>query len=61
MRGPADDIRDVQERWVDAREQWDAYEKVQWRREGEMVRDEAARTGNIRERKPPEDVEMASN
>ncbi|KAJ6565454.1 hypothetical protein DFH09DRAFT_1157389 [Mycena vulgaris] len=59
MHGPADDIRDVQERWVDAKEQWDAYEKVQWRREGELVRDEAARTGNIRERKPPEDVEMA--
>jgi len=59
MRGPADDIRDVQERWIDAREQWDAHEKKQWRREGEMVRDEAARAGNIRERKPPEDVEMA--
>ncbi|KAJ7130344.1 hypothetical protein C8R44DRAFT_64971 [Mycena epipterygia] len=58
MRGPADDIRDVQERWVDAKEQWDAYEKVQWKREGELVRDEASRTGNIRERKPPEDVEM---
>ncbi|KAJ7672501.1 hypothetical protein DFH06DRAFT_1176465 [Mycena polygramma] len=58
MRGPAEDIRDVQERWVDAKEEWDAYEKVQWRREGEMVRDEAARAGNIRERKPPEDVEM---
>ncbi|KAJ6588234.1 hypothetical protein B0H19DRAFT_1013039 [Mycena capillaripes] len=58
MRGPADDIRDVQERWIDAKEQWDAYEKVQWRREGEMVRDEVARTGNIRERKPPEDAEM---
>ncbi|KAJ7030604.1 hypothetical protein C8F04DRAFT_1113027 [Mycena alexandri] len=61
MRGPADDIRDVQERWVDAKEEWDAYEKVQWRREGEAVRDEAARTGtgNIRERKPPEDVAMS--
>ncbi|KAJ7507121.1 hypothetical protein B0H11DRAFT_1849658 [Mycena galericulata] len=59
MRGPADDIRDVQERWVDAKEEWDAYEKVQWRREAEMIRDEAVRTSNIRERKPPEDVEMA--
>ncbi|KAJ7641328.1 hypothetical protein FB45DRAFT_1022086 [Roridomyces roridus] len=51
MQGPADDIRDVQERWVDAREEWDAYEKTQWRREGEAVRDEIARAGNIRERK----------
>ncbi|KAF7319860.1 GPN-loop GTPase 2 [Mycena kentingensis (nom. inval.)] len=53
MRGPADDVRDVQERWVDAKEQWDAYEKVQWRKEGETVRDEAAKAGNIRERHPP--------
>ncbi|KAJ7165950.1 hypothetical protein C8R46DRAFT_1096675 [Mycena filopes] len=62
MHGPADDIRDVQERWVDAKDEWDAYEKVQWRREGEAVRDEAARAaaGNIRERKPPEGVEMSS-
>ena len=27
MKGPASDIRDVQERWVDAKDQWDAYEK----------------------------------
>ncbi|KAJ7218767.1 hypothetical protein C8J57DRAFT_1044690 [Mycena rebaudengoi] len=60
MHGPADDIRDVQERWVDAKEEWDAFEKAKWRREGELVRDEAARTGKIRERKPPEDVEMSS-
>ncbi|KAJ7178762.1 hypothetical protein C8R43DRAFT_974387 [Mycena crocata] len=59
MHGSADDIRDVQERWVDAKEQWDAYEKAQWRREGELVRDEVARTGNVRERKPPEDVDMS--
>ncbi|KAJ7639769.1 hypothetical protein DFH06DRAFT_1217812 [Mycena polygramma] len=58
MHGPADDIRDVQERWVDAKEEWDEYEKVQWRREGEKVRDEAARAGNIRERKSPGDVDM---
>ncbi|KAJ7056877.1 hypothetical protein C8F01DRAFT_1152557 [Mycena amicta] len=57
--GPANDVRDVQERWIDAKEQWDAYEKVQWRKEGETVRDEAARAGNIRERKPPDvDVDM---
>ncbi|KAF7318838.1 GPN-loop GTPase 2 [Mycena chlorophos] len=50
-------VRDVQERWIDAKEEWDAYEKVQWRKEGEAVRDEAARAGKIRERKPP-DVQM---
>jgi hypothetical protein len=36
------DVRDVQERWVDAREEWDAYEKTQWRREGEAARLAAA-------------------
>ena len=43
MKGPASDIRDVQERWIDARDQWDAYEKKEWRKEGEMVRNLAAR------------------
>ncbi|KAJ7829408.1 hypothetical protein B0H14DRAFT_3110417 [Mycena olivaceomarginata] len=43
--GPADDVRDVQERWIDGKEAWDAWEKREWRREGEAVRDEAARAG----------------
>jgi hypothetical protein len=50
MRDPGSDVRDVQERWVDAKDDYDAYEKKQWRREGEIVRDEAARKNNIRER-----------
>ncbi|KAG5652676.1 hypothetical protein H0H81_004113 [Sphagnurus paluster] len=62
LKGTRSDVRDVQERWIDAREQWDAYEKMQWRKEGEIVREEAARASSIRERKPPsnsEDVDMA--
>lgn len=51
MKGPASDIRDVQERWIDAREEWDAYEKKGWRKEGEMVRDLAAREDKFKERK----------
>lgn len=51
MRDPGSDVRDVQERWVDAKDEYDAYEKMQWRHEGQIVRDEAARQGNIRERK----------
>src|SRR6266436_2083122 len=52
MRG---DVRDVQERWVDAREEWDAHEEAQWRHEGEALRQAAAevekqRKLNIRER-----------
>ena len=42
LRGEA---RDVQERWVDAREEWDAYERAQWRREGEALRRAAAEVG----------------
>ncbi|KAJ3888621.1 cytoplasmic protein [Lentinula edodes] len=37
------DVRDVQERWLDAKDAWDAFEKREWRREGEKVRDEVAR------------------
>ncbi|KAI6137127.1 cytoplasmic protein [Pisolithus sp. B1] len=57
------DVRDVQERWIDAREAYDAYEKREWMREGEIVREQAAaekakrpeegkvKAGGIRERK----------
>ena len=54
--GVRSDARDVQERWVDARPEWDAYEEAQWHREGEAFRQAAAemekqRKLNIRERK----------
>jgi len=43
LPGPGD-VSDVQERWVDAREAWDEWEKEQWRKEGAIVqRDKAAR------------------
>jgi hypothetical protein len=62
--GPRSDVRDVQERWVDAREEWDAYERAQWRREGEALRRAAEEVGvdggetqkrdlRIRERRGP--------
>lgn len=53
FKGPGSDVRDVQERWVDAKEDYDAFERREWRKEGERVRDEAARKGEskIRERK----------
>jgi len=62
--GLRSDVRDVQERWVDAREEWDAYERAQWRREGEALRRAAEVVGvdegqtekrdlRIRERKGP--------
>ncbi|THH26377.1 hypothetical protein EUX98_g7810 [Antrodiella citrinella] len=53
IKGPRSDIRDVQERWVDAREDWDAYEKVQWRREGQLVKEEVRRKNGRRERNTP--------
>ena len=57
--GLRSDVRDVQERWVDAREEWDAYENAEWRREGEALGRAAAevekqqqqRKVNVRERK----------
>lgn len=61
LKGPASDIRDVQERWVDSRDEWDAYEKKEWRREGEMIRDAAARSGKIRERKQAVDTSQDVN
>jgi hypothetical protein len=45
----------VQERWIDARAEWDAFENDQWRKEGELVREDAARRNKIRERKDPSD------
>lgn len=50
LRGPVSNIRDVQERWIDARDKWDAFEKVQWRREGEWAAKEAKSKAKIRER-----------
>jgi GPN-loop GTPase len=38
LPGVRSDVRDVQERWIDAKEEWDAYEKTQWRKEGETIR-----------------------
>ncbi|KAG6813595.1 hypothetical protein H0H92_009640 [Tricholoma furcatifolium] len=62
MKGTRSDVRDVQERWIDAKEQWDAYEKLQWRKEGEMVREEVARAQAVNKQNPvsiPEDIEMS--
>ncbi|KAG6820210.1 hypothetical protein H0H93_003864 [Arthromyces matolae] len=56
LKGDRSDIRDVQERWIDAKDEWDAYEKRQWRKEGELAREEAARARTIRERNPDVDI-----
>ncbi|KAI0039639.1 cytoplasmic protein [Auriscalpium vulgare] len=56
LAGTRSDVRDVQERWVDSREDWDAFERKQWREEGEAVRREAEtakQKSKIRERKGP--------
>lgn len=42
LKGPGSNVRDVQERWIDERERWDAYEKMQWRKEGELIKEAAA-------------------
>lgn len=56
LQGPGSDIRDIQERWIDAKEEYDAFEKKEWRKEGEMVRDQVARASKIRERNAPKPV-----
>lgn len=43
LKGPGSDVRDVQERWIDAKDDYDAFERREWRKEGEAVRDEVAR------------------
>ena len=43
LTGLRSDVRDVQERWIDAREEWDAFDRREWRREGEAIRDAKAR------------------
>ncbi|OJT08270.1 GPN-loop GTPase 2 [Trametes pubescens] len=53
MRGPRSDVRDVQERWIDAKDEYDVWEKAQWRKEGLKVQEEAARQkAKIRQRTP---------
>lgn len=49
MQGPRSDVRDVQERWIDAKEEYDAWERAQWKKEGQLVQEEKAR-GKIRVR-----------
>jgi hypothetical protein len=50
MKGLRNDVRDIQEWWIDAKEEWDAFERREWRKEGEAVVRERASNG-IRERK----------
>ncbi|KAM6499374.1 Conserved hypothetical ATP binding domain containing protein [Amanita muscaria] len=37
MQGLRSDVCDVQERWIDAREEWDVYEWREWQKEGELA------------------------
>lgn len=50
IHGPRSDVRDVQERWIDAREEWDAWERTQWEKEGRLAQEAAAKQTKIRER-----------
>ena len=43
MYGPRSDVRDVQDRWIDAKADYDAWEMTQWRREGQLVQEQKAR------------------
>ena len=43
MHGPRSDVRDVQERWIDSKEDYDVWERAQWMREGQLVQEQKAR------------------
>ena len=43
MHGPRSDVHDIQERWIDARDEYDSWENAQWRREGQLVQEQKAR------------------
>lgn len=53
MHGPRSDVRDVQERWIDAQDEYDAWERVQWRKEGVAAQQEAQKKNQIRQRAVP--------
>lgn len=49
--GPiAGSVGDVQERWVDARDQWDAFERKEWRKEGEKIREASEREKGMQDK-----------
>lgn len=51
LKGKMSDVRDVQERWIDARDEWDAWERKEWRKEGEVVRREVEKAKKEKEGK----------
>ncbi|KIJ99430.1 hypothetical protein K443DRAFT_679940 [Laccaria amethystina LaAM-08-1] len=48
MKGLRNDVRYIQERWIDAKEEWDAFEQREWRKEGEADVREGASASNRR-------------
>ncbi|KIY65209.1 cytoplasmic protein [Cylindrobasidium torrendii FP15055 ss-10] len=40
--GKAYDVLDIQERWIDSKDEYDAWEKEQWKKEGEALRTQKA-------------------
>ena len=51
--GLRSDVRDVQERWIEAKDVWDAFERREWRQEGERIRQAAATaTATAQKEKP---------
>lgn len=45
--GVRSDVRDVQERWLDAKDEWDAHEKEQRRKEAIVLRDAALQRTSV--------------
>jgi hypothetical protein len=48
MKGLRNDVRYVQEQWINKKEEWDAFERREWRKEGEADAREGASASNRR-------------
>jgi hypothetical protein len=48
MKGLRNHVRYVQEQWIDTKEEWDAFERREWRKEGEADAREGASASNRR-------------
>ena len=57
LSGARSDVRDVQERWLDAKEEHDAHERVRWRREGAAVAEASSRAQAVQTMETARDSE----
>lgn len=57
---PGEHDTDVQERWLDAREEYDAYEDQMWKEEGEFVAEEESKRTQQPTQPPPQPQQVTN-